>query len=71
MEKVAPLGPVYQAGTLSGNPVAVSAALATLERLDATLYARLEALAARLETGFARGAREARGGRRACSGWAR
>jgi glutamate-1-semialdehyde 2,1-aminomutase len=52
MEKVAPLGPVYQAGTLSGNPVAVSAGLATLERLDATLYGRLEALGARLENGF-------------------
>jgi len=52
MEKVAPLGPVYQAGTLSGNPIAVSAALATLERLDDALYARLEALAARLEKGL-------------------
>jgi glutamate-1-semialdehyde 2,1-aminomutase len=52
MEKVAPLGPVYQAGTLSGNPVAVSAALATLERLDDALYAKLEALGARLEKGF-------------------
>jgi glutamate-1-semialdehyde 2,1-aminomutase len=54
MEKVAPLGPVYQAGTLSGNPVAVSAALATLERLDDALYARLEALSARLEAGLVR-----------------
>jgi glutamate-1-semialdehyde 2,1-aminomutase len=52
MEKVAPLGPVYQAGTLSGNPVAVSAGLATIERLDTPLYARLEALGARLEDGF-------------------
>jgi glutamate-1-semialdehyde 2,1-aminomutase len=52
MEQVAPLGPVYQAGTLSGNPVAVSAALATLERLDDALYARLEALGARLERGI-------------------
>jgi glutamate-1-semialdehyde 2,1-aminomutase len=52
MEKVAPLGPVYQAGTLSGNPVAVSAGLATLERLDDALYARLEALGARLERGL-------------------
>jgi len=52
MERVAPLGPVYQAGTLSGNPVAVSAALATIERLDRALYARLESLAARLEEGF-------------------
>ncbi len=54
MEKVAPLGPVYQAGTLSGNPVAVSAGLATLERLDGALYAHLEALTGRLEEGLAR-----------------
>jgi glutamate-1-semialdehyde 2,1-aminomutase len=54
MEKVAPLGPVYQAGTLSGNPVAVSAALATIERLDALLYERLESLGARLEAGLVR-----------------
>jgi glutamate-1-semialdehyde 2,1-aminomutase len=52
MEQVAPLGPVYQAGTLSGNPVAVSAALATLDRLDDALYAKLEALGARLEKGI-------------------
>jgi glutamate-1-semialdehyde 2,1-aminomutase len=52
MEQVAPLGPVYQAGTLSGNPVAVSAALATLDRLDLALYARLESLGARLEKGI-------------------
>jgi glutamate-1-semialdehyde 2,1-aminomutase len=52
MEKVAPLGPVYQAGTLSGNPVAVSAGLATLDRLDEALYARLETLSARLEAGL-------------------
>ncbi len=54
MEKVAPLGPVYQAGTLSGNPVAVSAGLALLERLDDALYERLEALGARLEAGLTR-----------------
>jgi glutamate-1-semialdehyde 2,1-aminomutase len=54
MEKVAPLGPVYQAGTLSGNPVALSAALAMLDHLDAPLYARLEALSARLEAGLLR-----------------
>jgi glutamate-1-semialdehyde 2,1-aminomutase len=54
MEKVAPLGPVYQAGTLSGNPLAVSAGLALLERLDDALYARLEALGARLEAGLTR-----------------
>ncbi len=52
MEKVAPLGPVYQAGTLSGNPVCVSAALATIERLDDALYAKLESLGARLEAGL-------------------
>jgi glutamate-1-semialdehyde 2,1-aminomutase len=52
MEKVAPLGPVYQAGTLSGNPVAVSAGLAMLERLDAAVYSRLEALGARLQAGL-------------------
>jgi glutamate-1-semialdehyde 2,1-aminomutase len=52
MEKVAPLGPVYQAGTLSGNPVAVSAGLATLERLDAPLYEKLEALGQRMEDGL-------------------
>lgn len=52
MEKIAPLGPVYQAGTLSGNPVAVSAGLAMLERLDASVYARLETLGARLEAGL-------------------
>ena len=52
MEKVAPLGPVYQAGTLSGNPIAVSAGLATLARLDDALYDKLEALGARLEAGM-------------------
>jgi glutamate-1-semialdehyde 2,1-aminomutase len=64
MEKVAPLGPVYQAGTLSGNPVAVSAGLATIDRLDGALYARLEALSARLEAGLARAS--ARRGVSAC-----
>jgi glutamate-1-semialdehyde 2,1-aminomutase len=54
MEKVSPLGPVYQAGTLSGNPIAVSAGLATLDRLDASLYDKLETLSARLEQGFVR-----------------
>ncbi len=54
MRKVAPLGPVYQAGTLSGNPLAVSAGLATLGLLDAKSYERLEALGARLELGLNR-----------------
>ncbi|MEJ2515116.1 MAG: glutamate-1-semialdehyde 2,1-aminomutase [Gammaproteobacteria bacterium] len=41
MEHIAPLGPVYQAGTLSGNPVAMHAGLATLARLDPSLYEAL------------------------------
>jgi len=49
MSLVAPLGPVYQAGTLSGNPLAMAAGLATLELLDAAAYAMLEARGARLE----------------------
>ncbi len=52
MSLVAPLGPVYQAGTLSGNPLAMAAGLATLRLLDAAAYARLEALGARLEAGL-------------------
>ena len=44
MEQVAPAGQVYQAGTLSGNPLAVAAALATLRRLDTAAYARLTEL---------------------------
>ncbi len=52
MQKIAPLGPVYQAGTLSGNPAAVSAGLATLERLTPEVYEKLEHLGARLEKGF-------------------
>jgi glutamate-1-semialdehyde 2,1-aminomutase len=56
MSRVAPLGPVYQAGTLSGNPLAVAAGLATLRALeDPTVYDRLEQLGAR----FARGIAEA------------
>lgn len=53
MSKIAPLGPVYQAGTLSGNPVAVQAGLATLAKLKAPgLYDRLEQAGARLEAAF-------------------
>jgi len=59
MQLVSPLGPVYQAGTLSGNPVAVTAGLVTLERLEAPgSYARLEALGARLEAGMTSALRE-------------
>ncbi len=42
MDLLAPLGPVYQAGTLSGNPLAVAAGLATLQALDADAYARID-----------------------------
>jgi glutamate-1-semialdehyde 2,1-aminomutase len=52
MQTIAPLGPVYQAGTLSGNPLAVTAGLVTLELLDGSVYERLEALGARLEAGL-------------------
>jgi glutamate-1-semialdehyde 2,1-aminomutase len=53
MERIAPEGPVYQAGTLSGNPVAVTAGLTTLEILEArNPYSELERQAARLEAGL-------------------
>jgi glutamate-1-semialdehyde 2,1-aminomutase len=53
MNRIAPAGPVYQAGTLSGNPLAVSAGLATLRRLQKeSPYERLEALGAQLERGL-------------------
>lgn len=45
MDHLAPLGPVYQAGTLSGNPVAVAAGVATLKAADAAVYAKLDATA--------------------------
>jgi glutamate-1-semialdehyde 2,1-aminomutase len=48
---IAPEGPVYQAGTLSGNPLATAAGLATLALLDDGAYARLDAVAARLRVG--------------------
>jgi glutamate-1-semialdehyde 2,1-aminomutase len=48
MEQVAPAGPVYQAGTLSGNPLAVAAGLATLKALDDRVYRQLDATGGRL-----------------------
>ncbi len=48
MSHLAPAGPVYQAGTLSGNPVAVAAGLATLRAADAAVYAQLDANSRRL-----------------------
>ena len=60
MALVAPDGPVYQAGTLSGNPLAVSAGLAALRLLkEEGTYARLEALGARFGDGLAQAAAEA------------
>ena len=52
MEQVAPLGPVYQAGTLSGNPVAMAAGLATVEKLTSDLYSELEQKSEVLEQGI-------------------
>ncbi|MAF93769.1 aspartate aminotransferase family protein [Candidatus Woesearchaeota archaeon] len=49
MEKLSPLGPVYQAGTLSGNPLAMAAGAKTLDLLDEEAYDRMEALGALLE----------------------
>ncbi len=54
MERMAPAGDVYQAGTLSGNPLAIAAGLATLRELDAAAYARLAELTDRLAAGLAR-----------------
>jgi glutamate-1-semialdehyde 2,1-aminomutase len=52
MERIAPAGDVYQAGTLSGNPLAMAAGLATLRELDAVAYERLEELTERLVGGL-------------------
>jgi glutamate-1-semialdehyde 2,1-aminomutase len=52
MEQVAPAGAVYQAGTLSGNPVAVAAGLAALRRLDEDAYLRLDDITRRLADGL-------------------
>jgi len=52
MANVAPLGPVYQGGTLSGNPLATAAGLAVLAHLDAAAYERLGATASRLQVGL-------------------
>ena len=53
MERLAPTGPVYQAGTLSGNPIAMSAGIATLDILRGKSYDALDATAARLCAGMA------------------
>lgn len=61
MDYLAPLGPVYQAGTLSGNPLAMAAGLAALNALaDGGIYARLESLGAALESGMTAAAEAAK-----------
>ena len=55
MDVLAPLGPVYQAGTLSGNPLATAAGLAALGELTDDVYRRIEAAAARLADGLRTG----------------
>src|ERR1051326_7582382 len=61
MQMIAPLGPVYQAGTLSGNPLAMAAGIATLEHLRShpEVYSRLESLTAELVTGLSCAAKKA------------
>ena len=60
MDKIAPLGPVYQAGTLSGNPVAVACGLATLKEIQRPgFYDELSAKTTRLVTGLSEAARAA------------
>jgi glutamate-1-semialdehyde 2,1-aminomutase len=59
MELVSPAGPVYQAGTLSGNPLAMTAGIWCLERLKPRLYTQLASLTTRLAAGLADAARQA------------
>lgn len=59
MRLVSPSGPVYQAGTLSGNPLAMTAGLWSLKRLSKTLYTGMSALSAELADGLAEAARRA------------
>src|SRR5205807_3671267 len=59
MDLIAPLGPVYQAGTLSGNPLAMAAGLATLRRLKADVYERLDRVSVAIAEGVAGAAQSA------------
>jgi glutamate-1-semialdehyde 2,1-aminomutase len=60
MQQISPLGPVYQAGTLSGNPLAMAAGIATLRLLtESGVYEHLENLTGRLVDGLAEAARAA------------
>jgi glutamate-1-semialdehyde 2,1-aminomutase len=59
MDYIAPAGPIYQAGTLSGNPMAMQAGLATLKELkNKKIYSKLEAKAEKLEKGFKKNIKE-------------
>ena len=61
MEYLAPLGPVYQAGTLSGNPIAMAAGIKTLELLqENNVYEQLEEKGERLQKGIQKAAKAAR-----------
>lgn len=59
MDRVSPAGPIYQAGTLSGNPLAMVAGLWSLKRLNLRLYKKLAALGQTLAAGLAEAARDA------------
>ncbi|MBY0164847.1 glutamate-1-semialdehyde 2,1-aminomutase [Cytobacillus firmus] len=58
MDQIAPAGPIYQAGTLSGNPLAMAAGYTTLKLLTPAVYEQLEERGARLQAGFERNAKE-------------
>jgi len=58
MDQIAPAGPIYQAGTLSGNPLAMAAGYTTLSLLTPVVYEQLEERGARLQAGFERNAKE-------------
>jgi glutamate-1-semialdehyde 2,1-aminomutase len=60
MEKVAPAGPIYQAGTLSGNPMAMAAGFSTLKLMTPAAYAKIEQTSAALAEGLERAAAEAK-----------
>ncbi|MNJ43014.1 Glutamate-1-semialdehyde 2,1-aminomutase [compost metagenome] len=59
MSQIAPTGPIYQAGTLSGNPLAMAAGFTTLSLLTEEVYDSLEQLGAKMEAGFIANAKEA------------
>jgi glutamate-1-semialdehyde 2,1-aminomutase len=58
MEQMAPVGPIYQAGTLSGNPLAMAAGFTTLKLMNEEAYQLLERLSVRLQAGLERNAQE-------------